>query len=59
MILSYEELCKNGDDISCDLFEKTFARYKHYYTLRNQDDETILKEIRVFTEEQIAKVLSE
>ncbi len=59
LILSYEELCKNGNDRSCDYFEKYFARYKHYYTLRNQDDETILKEIRVFTEEQIEKVLSE
>jgi hypothetical protein len=56
LILLYEALCKNGDDISCDLFEKTFARYKYYYTLRNQDDETILKEIRIFTEEQIKNI---
>ncbi len=59
LILSHAELCKKGDNTSCDFFEEYFARYKHYYTLRNQDDDTILKELRAFTQKQIENVLKE
>lgn len=59
LISVYYELCKNGDNSSCDLLAKSMWKYKNRNNTKGEDNQKIIRQINNFTQYQIEKVLSE
>ena len=59
LISSYDELCKKGNIPYCDFLYISLLKYKDFYNLDDQNDETIIKEIKEYNEFQMTRFLSE